>query len=712
MAPVDELPRPLTTYLEKEFQDIITRYDKLWEVEDPEETPYKSKYEARALLESALKEVEKILAGLHDEEEVEKGKEAVAMLHLFLGKNYYYCEEVPTGEMYLNRALESYLRSPLRTTPKPFIRIQDVLNQLGMLWCNRQNHAEGMNFLRRAQIMYMNQPEEVKKAEGSRIEDNYTLTMFYLAQAYGALQKPALSALFCAKTMSRQLELNSSGRRSKEVTERDPFDCKDWIRNCCSLSDFFSNEGMFWTSEYLLHSASVMAEKCQEICGFAPDGLPELRAEVMRDMGNHYSTRLKFAKACCETPGYGEEAWRGERKPPRKTEVNPEGSKLTFRCAADREDKGQDGPIQWDEIFPEVVHLEDEEALDKQLSEETEDRAASKEVDEAGWLEVGPGERVRLPVYFRRLHEKVQERMHRANGAFLKLRGEPASVEVPANPQGDDEEPASEVPMISKKQPSCIGTTFETSRHIFRLGNHYFAKALQYFQMDGWVTEHVRILQEISQMYKTLLFWEKDRKRTAAMLTRRVRMLGPVVDIINPKVYVAFWKQLTFEVAEVYQALYELKALGAMPSMASLAQELQTEAEEEAPGSHEEIKQAARCNDLARKSVEFYGKFVESYHPDGKVPDRVDDDNIRVYLTARINRARIRTKSQGSSLDEQIEEHKLALREYEWILNYGKRHPEVRTNPELGMIQEMRLCEEMASMLPSQLGRLAARRRR
>ena len=34
---------------------------------------------------------------------------------------------------------------------------------------------------------------------------------FYLAQAYGALQKPSLSARFCAETMSRQLEVPRKG---------------------------------------------------------------------------------------------------------------------------------------------------------------------------------------------------------------------------------------------------------------------------------------------------------------------------------------------------------------------------------------------------------------------------------------------------------------------------------------------------------------------
>jgi len=257
-----------------------------------------------------------------------------------------------------------------------------------------------------------------------------------------------------------------------------------------------------------------------------------------------------------------------------------------------------------------------------------------------------------------------------------------------------------------RRQLSCVGTSFEAARHIFKLANHYFGKSLSHFLLDGWVTEHVRILQEISQMYRTMQFWEEDPKRSAAMLLRRARMLSPLLDVINPKVYVVFWKQMCFEMAEVYQELYELKANGKMPGgpLRSLLDE-----EDEALV---DPKKAAQCNDLARKSAAFYGKFVASYHPEGKVPDRIDDDNIRGYLVARLNHARMSTKLQGVSIDDQVDASKLALREYEWILDYGKRNPEVWSKPEIGMAQEMMLCKEMAAMLPSKLSQLAAKRRR
>jgi len=418
----------LETFLVRDVDQTLKKYDDLWTAQDPEDNPYKSKYVAREMLEMAVKNVEKLVEEEASIQTADRGREVVARLLLFLGKNCYFCEEVPQAEKCFIRSLERYLRSPLRLEPEPFCYIQDVFNQLGMLWCNRGGHKEGMNFLRRAQVMYVRRPQHVRDVCEERCENNYTMTMFYLAQAYGALQKPALSARFCAETMSRQLESNSLGLRSREITERDPFDAKDWIRNCCALSDFFINEGMFWTAEYLLHSALVMCERGGEIVGSdsEPENITELKAECMRDIGNMYATRLKFARACAERPDAWEEVWRGERKKEAEEQTVPdEGTKLSFRVSADRVERppeGGSGPIHWDDIFPEVVHLEDDEAQDNIMAEEHEAMTEGSHQEEQ-WLILGPDDRIHLPVHFRLLHAHTQRRIRRANTSFLEQRG-------------------------------------------------------------------------------------------------------------------------------------------------------------------------------------------------------------------------------------------------------------------------------------------------
>eukprot|EP00927_Polykrikos_kofoidii_P023284 TRINITY_DN21501_c0_g1_i1.p1 TRINITY_DN21501_c0_g1~~TRINITY_DN21501_c0_g1_i1.p1 ORF type:complete len:774 (-),score=146.88 TRINITY_DN21501_c0_g1_i1:43-2319(-) len=755
MAPLDESASEvhsggddaLKKYIDEDVPALMTKYDQMWDIPDPEETPYKTKYKARKILQDALNDLERLVASASPTGRLaDLGREMTARLLFFLGKNYYYCEEVPTAEQYFNRALESYLRSPLRSEPKYFIYVQDVFNQLGMLWCNRHAHAQGMNYLRRSQIMFMKRPAAVTLECEEKAKNNYTLTMFYLAQAYGALKKPGLSARFCAETLSQQLEHNAPGARPQEIRERDPFDCKDWVRNCCSLSDFFANECMFWTAEYLMHSAMIMCEKCEEMCGVKPDNLDELKAECARDAGNLYVTRLKFARTCTEHPQLCEQIWRGDRK--KEAEQDDEenevskGARLSFLCAADGDRKapGEDSNgIIWDDIFPEVVYLEDEEAADNRLAEETEDvretgdktDAANDEThavpadDVCGWLEIASGERVRLPVHFRSLHAMVQRKLARVNKDFIRLRGDVyvAGEEALAavRKSGKERTAASDASAAESanagsrpRMPSAAATKFEPVREIFKLANHYFGKALSKFLLDGWVTEHVRILQELSVMYRAVQAWDGEPRRVAAMMMRRIRMLAPLIELLNPRAYVAFYRQLAFEVGEIYQELYMLKAHGKIPNDSDAA----AEEDSKAGGSDDEddilkksdVMKAAKCNELARKSAHYFSVFIETYHTDGKVPSTIDTDHTRAYLTARMNRARLRTKTRGASLDQQVEGNKLALMEYEWILRYDKSNPGIIKKPEVNMEKEVFFCSEMAGMLPSKLSRLAARR--
>lgn len=360
-------------------------------------------------------------------------------------------------------------------------------------------------------------------------------------------------------------------------------------------------------------------------------------------------------------------------------------------------------------MFPEVVYLEDEEAADNKMAEESEPAAGDLVRDRRDILELGPRVRLGLPVHFKSIHELAQRRMRRANTAFLELRGDGCIVIEPAD--GVDGAPPEGAASETVVLPSCAAAEFVPVREIFKLGNQYFQRALSHFLLDGWVTEHVRILQELSQMYKTLTFWEEDPKRLAAMLQRRIRMLAPVLELLNPKAYVAFYRQMAFEVGEIHEELYDLKARGRLPGRGAPQVSAQESDDEEGQPTRASLRRAAKLNEVSNGAAKYFGRFVDTYHTDGKVPATIESGHARAYLTARLNRARLRTKTRGLSRDERVEAHKLQLKEYEWMLDYSARHPEVTTDPEIAMEQELHFCKEMVSMLPSKLSRIAAGRR-
>eukprot|EP00811_Abedinium_folium_P033512 NODE_6469_length_1669_cov_4.754864.p1 GENE.NODE_6469_length_1669_cov_4.754864~~NODE_6469_length_1669_cov_4.754864.p1 ORF type:complete len:508 (-),score=193.55 NODE_6469_length_1669_cov_4.754864:145-1560(-) len=471
-----------------------------------------------------------------------------------------------------------------------------------------------------------------------------------------------------------------------------------------------------------------MCDHYEELCsGPKPESMHELQADCKRDLGQFYATRLKFSKTCSEHPVLCSQVWRGEKGPREKQEEEEdkkegadvdEGSKLTFRCSADRcgatgigagprDDDADKPPIVWDEVFPEVVRVGDVEEEDNKLAEEVELVDGEDAGDTSGRsMLVRESERVRLPVHFRPLHAIVERRVRRANTAFLRCRSDNEAQLAAEHAAAVEKGEEAEEPLA---MPSPAAVSFEAAREIFKLANYYFSQALCSFPLDGWVTEHVKILQELSQIYRTLVWWEKDPKRIAAMMVRRARMLTPLLEQLNPRVYVAFWRQLSFEAGEMYQEMFELKAHGKKPG--SPQSNTVDDDEDDAKSAALDPMQVARANELARKSIKFYDVFVESYHTNKKVPEKIDADNVRVYLTARLNRTRLRTKFCGLGVDENVELHTQSFREYEWILDYGARNPEVRTDENIGMTREIKLCEDMAAMLPAKLSRMAAKRR-
>jgi hypothetical protein len=82
----------------------------------------------------------------------------------------------------------------------------------------------------------------------------------------------------------------------------------------------------------------------------------------------------------------------------------------------------------------------------------------------------------------------------------------------------------------------------EQAKLLFRLANTQFKKALGYYVLDGYVTDHINITKFISQLYKYLTFYETDNNRIFLMLDRRISLLEPIIEQINPKSYIVQWQ--------------------------------------------------------------------------------------------------------------------------------------------------------------------------
>ena len=97
----------------------------------------------------------------------------------------------------------------------------------------------------------------------------------------------------------------------------------------------------------------------------------------------------------------------------------------------------------------------------------------------------------------------------------------------------------------------------EQAKSLFRLSNTQFKKALNFYNINEYIFEHITICQNISQLYKYLITFEFDNGRIFAMEERRINILKPLLEKIDKKNDVMQWQEVCLELAEIYCEIFE-----------------------------------------------------------------------------------------------------------------------------------------------------------
>lgn len=99
----------------------------------------------------------------------------------------------------------------------------------------------------------------------------------------------------------------------------------------------------------------------------------------------------------------------------------------------------------------------------------------------------------------------------------------------------------------------------DDAKTLFRLANTQFKRALEFYVLDGFVTENVLIKQGMSQLYRHLIQLEQSDQRKQMMLNRRIEMLEALQKELNPNHYQIRMMEFGAELAEIYSDIYELE---------------------------------------------------------------------------------------------------------------------------------------------------------
>jgi tetratricopeptide (TPR) repeat protein len=249
----------LEVFLRTEFQRQLEHVERLMTEDADPAKPYEYKYQARALIE-ALRDNPLL------NEESDSSVVARAILEYLLGVNHFETEEITRSGTHYAKAFELITKVSPEMQFRHLTTLQDLLNALGIHKCNQDDVDTGLKFFDKAVALYdLANKAGLKQCtssfqdflncrdpqftfiidgglNGRKVEQNYTLTLFYLAQAHSKQGRKDEAAWYCVLTMSRQV---ASG----------DFQVKDWAVNAINMAEYYSDLQMFSQAYYMLAAA-------------------------------------------------------------------------------------------------------------------------------------------------------------------------------------------------------------------------------------------------------------------------------------------------------------------------------------------------------------------------------------------------------------------------------------------------------------------------
>ncbi|KAF4666436.1 hypothetical protein FOL47_004104 [Perkinsus chesapeaki] len=340
--------------------------------------------------------------------------------------------------------------------------------------------------------------------------------------------------------------------------------------------------------------------------------------------------------------------------------------------------------VRWDAEngFPEKVTIRDGYAVfdgTSAMQEEVREGTGGVGNPEEQVLNLSKEILVRSAVSFPSIHEAIERAMRTHNTAFLAAHG----------------------PTIDhRKQLTYCANGFTTARELFKVAQYFDQQALSVFVLDGYASDHIQTVQELARLHEALEFWESDPKRLIGLLKRRVKLLEPVLEEINPTVYVQFYRQLSYEIGDIYKQLSD-------GIIGSQGEEYEVGVPHPVSGP-EEARQLRR---YISKAVKSFTRFLDSFKAPTQngplgVQDELDDSAIPHIITAREHIARLLSKEPSTSPMERLESLTTALSHYEWVRDYAWHHKEQISRSPKENQEAVRLTSEMAELVPVQIARL------
>ena len=738
---LESLNLPSSMYLvdSSDISDLLLEYDAVCQEcdalclqIDDEKTPYKSKYAARDKFDQLLKKLEatKAIAQLEmKKNSIQRLNVCIASLHVRLGVIAWECEEPHNTEIELEQAAEyycnGYVNSVNETSPLPpeseeeniklnadsyvpipltvnenIVDTMKCLNMMGILWAGRGYVKRSFLYLLCAKDIYehqkLNNFEDIKK-ELSRcsksiqrqfmkeFESQYTHNLFYLAQAYGNIGNSVNSSRYCKDTLQRQLDFGLEDIKS----------AYDWTKNASSIADYYLAINDFRKCSLALTSTEhILREKVMNI--IQEESL--MYRQDSKDDPTKSSCEMEYTK----------------RKIIGTSSLLESDVQETF------------GDLCRRFVRMDLCLLKASFEINFGDGGVATASAYDNEDEELGKLTLVRINDDNVETVFSIIESNMNE------GKIIRKREFYQRLPVP------------EMKLVDPREIN----SFEKAREVFLRAISRLETAKKIFVLDGWVSDHVSLLQDQSKLYHYLALYETDLKRKVAMESRRVEFLSPLLLSLSRSAFEALHKSISYELGETYLSLYEIKVEQILDASENSFGNTDPSLDSRAPMKKSDI---GKCNGYCKQSIasfahfssfycnslsrQNYEKVLMNYEKTISLEDmlkvtlqNINDvggsgsmlvpcmdpdmalitlEELRPFLNSHFLSCRMYQKFVYNSVEQEVVALTICLKMYEWLVQFT---PKVCSAKGVQLqdyfADEYTICQEMTVLLPSKIDKV------
>ena len=279
----------------------------------------------------------------------------------------------------------------------------------------------------------------------------------------------------------------------------------------------------------------------------------------------------------------------------------------------------------------------------------------------------------------------------------------------------------------------------ESAKALFLRCAGRIEQAKKAFPLDGFVTDHIHLLQEHSKLYRALAVFDADPKRQQAMTNRRVEMLKPMLSTLSRASFDNAHKMIAYELGEAYMLLWDIKT-----------SKYRDPATDELHLWKMKAVERTKCNAFCLGAIHLFAHFTSMYRSNERSQscggngllvevdpasdlttqmakgctllcmDDVDTafitgEEVRPFLNAHFLAARMvgrivdngKTGGPAGAPSPSVQGSVLSLDIYRWLVKKGPGIAKKKeTSTDEVFHEEFKICKEMVELLPAKIDRM------